>query len=266
MYIRQQKYNKTKRSALVAFAVSIASLASLASEKAAQPKLVLGIVVEDLKSDILALLQDNFTPGGFNRLLNNGVYIANADFGGPLDATAATAMIYTGAAPALNGIPAEEVFDRAQMRGIPVFHDAQYIGNYTNQTMSPVALKATTIADEIKVAGGGANFAYAIAPAPSMSLIMAGHAGNCGAWLNNANESWATTTYYRDVPSSINTANRLFPLKSRIDTMVWNPVYDREKYAQLPEHLLFYPFKYTFSKATGPQRTAQFAEIGRAHV
>lgn len=259
MYIKQLKYNKTKRVALVAFAVSIASLASLASARAPQPKLVVGIVVEDLKSDILALLQDNFTPGGFNRLFNNGVYIANADFGGQLDATAATAMIYTGAAPSLNGIPSEEVFDRAQMRGIPVFHDAQYIGNYTTETMSPVALKATTITDEIKVAGGGANFAYAIAPSPSLSLIMAGHAGNCGTWLNNANESWATTTYYRDVPSSINTANRLFPLKARIDTMVWNPVYDREKYAILPEHLLFYPFKYTFSKATGPQRTTQFA-------
>ncbi len=258
MYIRQRNYNKPKRVALVAFAVSIASLMAMASEKPTQPKLVVGIVVEDLKSDILALLQDNFTPGGFNRLLNHGVYIANADFGGPLDAAAATAMVYTGASPSLNGIPAEEVFDRAQMRGVPVFQDNDYIGNYTSESMSPAALKATTITDEIKVAGGGANFAYAIAPSPSMSLIMAGHAGNCGLWLNDVNESWATTTFYRDVPSCVNTANRLFPMKARIDTMVWSPVYEREKYSILPEHLLFYPFKYTFTKSSGPQRMQQF--------
>lgn len=258
MYIRQEKYNKAKRVALAAVAFSIASVAAVATEKSTQPKLVVGIVVEDLKSDILALLQENFTPGGFNRLLNNGVYIANADFGGPLDPTAATAMIYTGASPALNGIPAEEVFDRAQMRGVPVFHDPEYIGNFTSETLSPAALKATTIADEIKVAGGGANFAYAIAPSPSLSLIMAGHAGNCGTWLNNVNESWATTTFYRDLPSTVNTANHLYPMKTRIDTMVWSPAYEREKYALLPDHLLFYPFKYTFAKSTGPQRMAQF--------
>ncbi len=243
---------------MFALAVSIASMAAMAAEKAPQPKLVVGIIVEDLKSEIIALLQDNFTPGGFNRLFNNSVYIANADFGGPLDATAATAMIYTGAAPALNGIPAEEVFDRTQMRGVPVFKDVHYIGNYTDETMSPVALKVTTIADEIKVAGGGATFAYSIAPSPSLSLIMAGHAGNCGTWLNDVNESWATTTYYREVPSSVNTANRLFPMKARIDTVVWSPVYERDKYAMLPEHLLFYPFKYTFSESDGPERMAQF--------
>ncbi len=244
---------------LVAFIASMMGLGVSAApgDDPGQPKLVVGIMVDELQEEYINLLRHYFTKGGFNRMLNNGVLISNVDYGTPLDATAATAMIFTGAAPSVNGISAEETFDRSTLRGVPVFTDPEIMGNYTNQNVSPKALQTTTIADEIRIAGDGFTYAYAIAPEPSQALIMAGHAGNCGIWLNDANENWATTTYYRDTPEALNFRNRNNHLSHKLDTMSWTPASEEKKYSLLPRHLLNGSFHYTFNQ-NGPDKIQKF--------
>lgn len=226
-------------------------------EEAPTAKLVIGIMVDDLHEEYLNELRQYFTQGGFNRLLNNGVLIQNVDYGTSLDPTAATAVIYTGAAPSVNGISADEIFDRSILHGVPIFSDPQTMGNYTNQTLSPRALKTSTIADEMRIAGGGLTYAYAIAPDPAQALIMAGHAGNCGIWLNDANESWASTTFYREMPQAVNSRNRSGHIQHKLDSIVWTPLLYENKYSILPNHLTATPFKYTFSKK-GPESMQAF--------
>ncbi|MCC8113188.1 MAG: alkaline phosphatase family protein [Bacteroidales bacterium] len=246
-----KQFSPIRRKLLLTLAASIMGAAGAAAHSGGtptQPKLLVGIVVEDLRNEYINLLREHFASGGFNRLLRDGVVIANTDFGSPLDCAAATAVLYTGASPSVNGIPAAEVFDRSTLRGQSIFLDPQVMGNYTTDTYSPQALAVTTVTDEAMVAGGGVTYAYAIAPDPNRALIMASHAGNCGMWLNDNNESWATTTYYRDVPSSLNLRNRLNPLKNRIDTMLWQPMHQREEYVLMPDHLKLYPFKYSFRR------------------
>ncbi|MCC8118497.1 MAG: alkaline phosphatase family protein [Bacteroidales bacterium] len=260
MSIKRINNRPFRRGALVVLAATVATVAAVASsgaKPAGQPKLVVGIIVEELQDEYLALLQDNFREGGLKRLMRDGVVIANVDFGAPIDATASTAIIYTGAPTWVNAIPSAEVMQRATLRPQPVFQDMDYMGNFTNQTLSPRALAVTTITDELKIAGGGITQAYAISPNPSMALIMGGHAGNCALWLNDANESWATTTYYKDVPSTLNVQNRLLPMRERIDTMTWTPMFKPEEYTFVPEHLKLFPFKYTF-RQSGPDRMLQF--------
>lgn len=80
---------------------------------------------------------------------------------------------------------------------------------------------------------------------------MAGHAGNSGVWINDANDSWATTTYYRDTPEALNTRNRLSHLSAKFDTLAWNPVLNETKYWILPRHLSAAPFRYTFRQPGG---------------
>lgn len=244
---------------LVAFIASMMGLGVSASpgDDPGQPKLVVGIMVDELQEEYINLLRHYFTKGGFNRMLNNGVLISNVDYGTPLDATAATAMIFTGAAPSVNGISAEETFDRSTLRGVPVFTDPEIMGNYTNQNVSPKALQTTTIADEIRIAGDGFTYAYSIAPEPAQAIIMAGHAGNCGIWLNDANENWATTTYYRDTPEALNYRNRSNHLSHRLDTMSWTPAAEEKKYSLLPRHILNGSFHYTFNQ-NGPDKIQKF--------
>lgn len=234
--------------AIVASMMSIQMVAAPPGEQPGQPKLVLGIVVEDLQEEYINLLRKYFTQGGFNRLLNNGVLLQNVDFGPNLDATAATALLYTGAAPSVNGIPADEVFDRSTLLGKPIFTDESVMGNYTSRTLSPKALATSTIADEVRISGDGFTYAYAIAPDPGQALVMAGHAGNCGVWLDDSNDCWATTTYYKTVPEALNFRNRSKGLKGRLDTMSWSPALSENKYSILPKHLINGSFHYTFNR------------------
>lgn len=231
--------------ALIASMVGISLPAQIVS---GQTKLVVGIMVDGLQQEYLDLLRQYFGQGGFNRLINDGVFIANADYGTPLDQVAATAMLMTGASPSVSGIQASAYFDRAQMRPIKTLLDPEAMGNYTDETYSPKGLAVSTLSDEVRIAGDGVTYVYSIAPDPSQAIILAGHAGNCGVWLNDNTGNWATTTYYTDVPSVVTSRNRLTPLSSRLDTLSWTPSKSADKYPLLPDHITHYPFRYIFPR------------------
>ena len=67
--------------------------------------LVVGIVIDGLREDYLDLLKGYFGENGFKLLMRDGVMLDNVNYGTALDATAATAMIYSGASPSVNGTP-----------------------------------------------------------------------------------------------------------------------------------------------------------------
>lgn len=80
---------------------------------AQQPKIVVGIIVDGLRQEYIDLLRNEFGKDGFNRLLNQGLVFENVDYGPGLDATAAAAVVMTGASPSVNGIPGSLIFDEA---------------------------------------------------------------------------------------------------------------------------------------------------------
>ena len=129
-----------------------------------RPQLVVGIVVEGLTMGNLDLLRPHFTEGGFKRLLEQGVTVTDVDYGTPLDASAAAAMVFTGTSPWVNGIASATVYDPESKRVNPVLFDASTIGNFTDETLSPKALTASTIADELRIDGGGPGYVYANGP------------------------------------------------------------------------------------------------------
>ena len=131
-----------------------------------RPQLVVGIVVDGLEPDYIDLLRESFGKGGFNRLLERGVVIPALDYGTPLDATGATAVLMTGATADISGIDAATRFDREALRSVPLLHDASVMGNYTDETYSPGALAVSTLADEASIAGGGVTAVYALALIP----------------------------------------------------------------------------------------------------
>lgn len=263
--IINKRTNNISGRLLTALAFSLISAgASVAQPKQGEPKLVIGIMVDDLQSEYVELLRDHFGQDGFNRLLSNGVLIANADYGSSLDTEAATAVIFTGAAPCINGIPAGEVYDRTLMRGANVMHDPSTPGTFTSQSLSPAALAVTTIGDEAKISARGLSYVYSISPSAAQAVIMSGHIGNASMWLNDANLCWATSTYYKEPPTTIEMRNRLNSLRSRIDTMVWTPSKPVEAYPLLPKSSMKYPFKHTL-KSFGSDRNRVFRNSPKAN-
>ena len=226
-----------------------ASAAPQASLRSERPSLVVGIVVEGLNEDYLNLLHDKFSNGGFKRLMGSALVVEQLDYGTFLDPAAATAMLYTGAAPSVNGIAGAQRFDMVRQRGRSILADSTQLGNFTSEALSPAPILVSTLTDELKIDGNGATHAYAIASDAQQAVIMAGHAGNGAYWIDDVTGQWATTTYYGDAPQAVSQRNYRTPLSMRLDTLTWRPsLGSMDQYPDLPQTRLPQPFNYTFPK------------------
>lgn len=228
----------------------LVSIHTVVQVEAARPRLIVGVVVDQLRTDYIEFLQSRFGEKGFKRLMKDGVYLRNVDFKAEgLDAASATAMLYTGSYPSQTGIPSAQIFNAEQLKSSPALYDASALGNFTDDAYSPTALRLSTISDEVAVDGGGFSGIYAVAADPQQALVMAGHAGTGAAWINDNTGNWATTTYYKELPTMLSARNYGFPLASRIDTMQWKPSIDMEDFIGLSAQKRKYPFRYTFSRS-----------------
>ncbi|MDE6491203.1 MAG: alkaline phosphatase family protein [Muribaculaceae bacterium] len=262
---KRQNNKITSRIAIAIIASMVVSATAHTAVTAKRPQLVVGIVVDGLNAEYLDLLGDYFSDDGFKRLMRDGVTIANLDYGTPVDPTAATAMLYTGAAPAVNGIPGAELYDKERNVTYPVLLDKMILGNFTDETYSPVPLLVSTLGDEVRIDNGGIGYVYSIAPEAASAIIMAGHAGNSAFWISDFSGKWATTTYYKEVPTIISTRNFATPLSARLDTLSWTPSMPVDRYPDLPDYKKYYPFRHTFGAGNHDRYTMfkQSAPVNR---
>lgn len=216
----------------------------------ARPKLVVGIVVDQLRTDYVDHLRELFSDKGFKRLVDKGVYLKDVDFKAPVaDPAAATALIYTGTYPAINGIDQAKVFEPATGTYRSVMADEGAMGNFTSDAFSPRAIRVSTLADEISADGAGLGQVFSIAPDSEQALAMTGHAGTSAFWLDGNTGKWSSTTYFKETPKTISRQNILNPLTQRLDTLKWTPLLPLEQYRGLPAQKKYFPFKYHFPKA-----------------
>lgn len=220
---------------------------SLSSQEATRrPALVVGIMVEGLSEDHLQLLKSYFTEDGFRRLMDHGVVIPDVDYGENIDFSAATAMLFTGASPAVNGVPSTYVYDPESRRTHNVLGQS---GSDKPDQFSPRSLLVSTISDELRIDAAGTGFVYAIAPDAERSVIMAGHAGNSAVWVDELTGKWATSSYYRETPQPVSIRNYSSPLAIVLDTASWVPSMPLDKYPDLPAHKKLYPYRHVFQPA-----------------
>lgn len=224
-----------------------AALTSL-SVCAARPKLVVSIVVDQLRTDYVEFLRTRMGKGGFNRLMTQGVYMRDVDFGVvPHDAASATAMLYTGAFPATTGVPEAYIYSDEGRTMRAALNDPSKMGNYTTETFSPAPLRLSTVSDEIAIDGAGLGAVHAVALDPQQAIIMAGHAGNSATWINENSGKWATTTYYPETPAPIGARNGGRSAALHLDTVQWKPLHALDTYEGIPAQKRYYPFRHTFS-------------------
>ena len=217
---------------------------------AAQQRLVINIVVDQLQSDYVELLRPQFGNDGFNRLINNGISFDNVEFDcANVDEASGTAMIMTGTYANINGIPAATVFNTETMIPDPILRDPKIIGNFTTDTYSPARLKVSTISDEVRVNNDGLGYVCALAADAQMAILLAGHAANSVFWIDDISGKWASTTFYKEPAQCVTTRNHSTPLWGRIDNMVWEPLLSLDQYPHIPETLRYYKFNYNFPQS-----------------
>jgi hypothetical protein len=232
--------------------VAVLTITSVQAQSSLQetPKLVIGITIDQLRGDYLELFQNTFTERGFKRLLNGGLVYQNVKFDFPyLDDASAIATIYTGTTPFYHGIVGSKKYLASRQQLVSTFSDPAFLGNYTQDKVSPLALKTSTITDELKVSSSGNSDVYSFAPQIDQALITAGQRGNTAFWIDDYTGKWASTTYYKNFYWTVDQENRSgadFSIKAW--TMYWSPLLSTSEYRAFP----FIPGdKRAFSHGTG---------------
>lgn len=211
------------------------------------PRLVVGLSIDQLRSDYVYAFSALYGEGGFRRLLKDGRIYANAeyDFIHP-DASSAVAAIYTGTTPCYNGIPGNIWMDRNSLTLVKSVEDSQYMGIYTSESSSPKNLVVSNLSDELMVATQGMSEVYAIAPTREMAVLAAGHAAKGAFWLNEITGKWCGSTYYGTFPSWVSDYNDREGLDFRINSIVWRPYLPVTAYKYVTSEARQVTFKHSF--------------------
>ncbi|GLU53245.1 alkaline phosphatase PafA [Dyadobacter frigoris] len=176
------------------------------SKTLARPKLVVGIVVDQMRYDYLYRYYDKYVEGGLKRFMNEGFNCRNNHYSYALTVTAAGhASIYTGSVPAINGIIGNEWYDQNAAKGVYCVEDStvKTIGstNVSVGKMSPKNLLTSTVTDQLRIATNFRSKTIGVAIKDRGSILPAGHTANASYWFDSNTGNWVTSTFYmNDLP------------------------------------------------------------------
>lgn len=167
----------------------------------ARPKLVVGIVIDQMRWDYLYRYYDVFKPnGGFKRMLGEGFTCENTFIPYTPTVTAAGhTCVYTGSVPAVHGIVGNNWYDNILKKGVYCTDDdcVETVGSSTPAgKMSPKNMFTTTIGDELKLATNFKSKVVGVAIKDRGAILPAGHAANAAYWYDYKTGDFITSTYY----------------------------------------------------------------------
>ncbi len=177
------------------------------------PKLVVGIVVDQMRYDYLTRFSNKFQEGGFKRLLKEGFNCKNNHFNyAPTYTGPGHASIYTGTTPATHGIIANDWYDKDLNAEVYCTSDTTYtsVGTVSDAgQMSPHRMEVTTITDQVRLHTQMRGKTIAIALKDRGAILPGGHTANGAYWFYGKNEgNWVTSSFYmKSLPKWVNNFN-----------------------------------------------------------
>ena len=180
---------------------------------AQKPKLVVGIIVDQMRYDYLYRYSAKYSNGGFKRLLNDGFNCKNNHYHYASTITGpGHAAVYTGSVPAINGIIGNEWYNPMLNRIVYVVEDSTVSGIGANAgsagQMSPKNMKTTTITDQLRMSNNFQSRVFGVSIKDRGAILPAGHAANAAYWFDSKTGSWITSTYYmKELPIWAKTFN-----------------------------------------------------------
>ena len=165
-----------------------------------RPKLVVGIVVDQMRWDYLYYYNKEFVEGGFKRLLAEGYSCENTMIPYIPTVTAiGHSSIYTGSIPALTGILGNSFFINGKNTYCCGDDNVQSVGSSSKEgKMSPRNLLASTIGDELKLATDFKSKVIGVALKDRAAILPAGHSADAAYWWDTSAGHFVTSTYYMD--------------------------------------------------------------------
>jgi predicted AlkP superfamily pyrophosphatase or phosphodiesterase len=202
-----------------------------------RPKLVVGIMVDQMRWDYLYRYYDRYASnGGFKRMLNQGFSCENTFINyTPTITGCGHSSVYTGSVPAVHGITGNGWYDYELGRSVYCSEDksVKTVGSTSNAgEMSPKNLLTTTICDELRLATNFRSKVIGVAIKDRGGILPAGHSANAAYWYDSRNGNWITSTYYmNELPKWVQSFND----KKHVDAFYekgWNTVFPVSSYVQ----------------------------------
>ena len=202
----------------------------------AKPKLVVGIVVDQMRYDYLTRFYNKYGNGGFKRLINEGFNCKNNHYNYvPTFTGPGHASIFTGTSPKNHGIIANYWYDKFSKETVYCAEDSSVsaVGSDTDRDrMSPHRMKTTTFADENRLFTQMRGKTIGISIKDRGAILPAGHSANAAYWFRGADEgNFITSSYYMNsLPSWVNEFNATNTAESYLRE--WNTLYDIDTYTE----------------------------------
>lgn len=233
------------------------------SKEVDRPKLVVGIMVDQMRWDYLYRYYDRYGEGGFKRMLNNGFSCENTYINYIPTVTAiGHSSVYTGTTPAIHGIAGNDFIIQATGKSMYCTEDETVtplgtaVGNAAGK-MSPRNLLASTITDELKLASNFRSKVIGIAIKDRGAILPAGHFADAAYWFDSSGD-WISSSYYMtDLPKWVKDFNKQ-KLAEKYLKQDWNTLYPIETYKQSIEDNNPYEGKFKGTQSpTFPVKTSQ---------
>jgi len=183
------------------------------SQAQQRPKLVVGVVVDQMKMEYLYRFADDFSANGFKRLMNNGYTFQNMHYNYmPTYTAPGHASIYTGTTPAIHGIVGNEWHSKLLGKDIYCTDDESVNtlvdGTEKEGKMSPKNLQATTITDELRLATSFKGKVIGISIKDRGAILPAGHFANWAFWYAKTGDFISSTFYGSQLPTWVSDFNK----------------------------------------------------------
>ncbi|MEJ7693348.1 alkaline phosphatase PafA [Daejeonella sp.] len=211
--------------------------AAAQSSAVPRPKLMIGIMVDQMRWDYLYRFYERYGSGGFKRMLNEGFSVENTYINYVPSVTAVGhATVYTGSVPAIHGMAGNDFIQQSTGRTVYCVEDTTVStvgsGTVVAGQMSPRNLLATTMTDELRMATNFRSKVIAVASKDRGSILPGGHTANAAYWYDEDTGNWVTSTYYMNtLPAWVSdfNAQRYHEKYLKLD---WNTLYPINTYVQ----------------------------------
>ena len=202
--------------------------------RAAAPRLIVQITIDQLRGDMPLRFKDRFGPDGFRYLMDKGTIYTNAHY---LHANTFTAVghatLATGGHTAQHGMAGNEWFDVKTQQKVYCVEDADHslIGKTAkdHQGVSPRNLLSSTFSDELVLASGAASRVFSVSIKDRGAIIPGGHMGKA-FWYDKESGQFVTSTYYyKAYPEWVEQWNAAKPAEQFLGT-TWKLLHDAASY------------------------------------
>ncbi|WP_225037030.1 alkaline phosphatase PafA [Winogradskyella sp. SM1960] len=201
-----------------------------------RPKLVVGIVVDQMRYDYLTRFESKFGDGGFNRMINEGFNCKNNHFNYvPTYTGPGHASVYTGTTPKTHGIIGNNWYDKETKESVYCAGDQSVSSVGTEDDageMSPRRMQTTSFADENRLFTQMQGKTIGISLKDRGAILPAGHTANAAYWFHGRGEgAWITSSFYmNDLPQWVKDFNASDNAASYLKE--WNTLYDISTYTE----------------------------------